>query len=75
MIRFGVETASGRVPVIAGVAETNTSAAVRYVRDIAELGAAGIMLMPPMCYRGDARESTHYLHLVAREGDCRGDGV
>ncbi|MCA8982421.1 MAG: dihydrodipicolinate synthase family protein [Planctomycetaceae bacterium] len=68
LIRFGVETASGRVPVIAGVAETSTSAAVRYVRDIAELGAAGIMLMPPMCYRGDARESTHYLRTVAREG-------
>ena len=66
LVRCAVETARGRVPVLSGVAESSTSAAIRYVRDLEALGADGVMLMPPMSYKGDPRETLAYFRAVAR---------
>jgi 4-hydroxy-tetrahydrodipicolinate synthase len=66
-MRCAVETARGRVPVLSGVAESSTAAAVRYVRDVEQLGAGGVMLMPPMSYKGDPRESVAYFRAVASD--------
>jgi dihydrodipicolinate synthase/N-acetylneuraminate lyase len=68
VIRCAVETSRGRVPVLSGVAESSTAAAVQYVQDVKKLGASGVMLMPPMSYRGDPRESMTYLRTVAKLG-------
>lgn len=66
VIRCAVETARGRVPVLSGVAESSTAAAIRYVRDVEKLGARGVMLMPPMSYKGDTRETLDYFRTVAK---------
>ncbi len=68
VVRCAVETARGRVPVVSGVAESSTGAAIRYVRDVEQLGAVGVMVMPPMSYKGDPRESITYLRAVAKGG-------
>ena len=68
IVKCAVETAKGRVPVLSGVAESSTRAAIRYVRDAKQLGASGVMLMPPMSYKGDPRESMTYLRTVAKDG-------
>ncbi|MEQ2010001.1 MAG: dihydrodipicolinate synthase family protein [Limisphaerales bacterium] len=68
VVRCALETANGRVPVLSGVAESSTRAAIRYVRDVEQLGAAGVMLMPAMSYKGDPRESMTYLRAVAKGG-------
>lgn len=68
VIRCAVETAKRRVPVLSGVAESSTASAVQYVQDVKSLGASGVMLMPPMSYRGDPRESVTYLRTVAERG-------
>ena len=68
VVRCGIETARGRVPVLSGVAESSTLAAVQFVQDVKTLGAAGVMLMPAMSYRGDPRESVTYLRTVAGRG-------
>ncbi len=68
LVRCAVETSRGRVPVLSGVAESSTDAAIRYVRDAAAFGARGVMLMPPMSYKGDARETLAYFRAVARSG-------
>ena len=68
VVRCAVETARGRVPVLSGVAESSTAAAIRYVRDVEKLGASGVMLMPPMSYKGDPRETVTYFRAVARGG-------
>ncbi len=68
VVRCAVETARGRVPVLSGVAESSTAAAIRYVRDVEKLGASGVMLMPPMSYKGDPREAVTYFRAVARGG-------
>jgi dihydrodipicolinate synthase/N-acetylneuraminate lyase len=68
VIRCAVETSRGRVPILSGVAESSTAAAVQYVQDVKKLGTGGVMLMPPMSYRGDPRESMTYLRTVAKRG-------
>lgn len=69
VVANAVKVAAGRVPVVAGVAETSTVAAVRYVRDCAKLGAAGFMVMPPMVYRPDPAEAAGYFRAVAAATD------
>ena len=69
VVANAVKVAAGRVPVVAGVAETSTVAAVRYVRDCAKLGASGFMVMPPMVYRPDPAEAAGYFRAVAAATD------
>lgn len=61
-----VKQVRGRVPVLSGVAEQSTGLAVRYARDLERLGADGLMLMPPMSYKGDARETAAHFRTVAK---------
>ena len=56
VVEMAVAVAAGRLPVLAGVAETSTPAACRYVEDCTRLGADGFMVMSAMVYRGDERE-------------------
>jgi 4-hydroxy-tetrahydrodipicolinate synthase len=53
--------ADGRVPVIAGVSAGTPAAAIALAADAAEAGAAALMMLPPLGYRGDADEIVaHY---------------
>ena len=60
-----VRAVDARVPVLSGVAETSTPEACRYVRDLEKLGVNGFMVLPPMLYRGDAREITAHFRATA----------
>src|SRR6266704_2825422 len=69
VIEAMIEAVNGRVPVLSGVAESSTAAACAYVRDLERLGADGFMLMPPMLYKGDPRETmTHFRKTAAATG-------
>lgn len=69
VIEAMVKAVDGRVPVLSGVAESSTAAACDYVRDLERLGADGFMLMPPMLYKGDPRETmTHFRKTAAATG-------
>ena len=63
------QTAAERVPVIMGEAECVTREAVAFVRAAAQTGADGFMLLPPMRYPADDRETLHYMHGVADATD------
>jgi 4-hydroxy-tetrahydrodipicolinate synthase len=56
---------AGRVPVLVGVAEYTTAQAVRWAGAAAELRADGLMVLPPMVYKGDRRETHAHLRAVA----------
>jgi 1-pyrroline-4-hydroxy-2-carboxylate deaminase len=60
-----VEVAEGRVPVIAGVSELTTAAAVAFARDAERLGAAGLMLLPAMVYVPTPAELEYHFRSVA----------
>lgn len=66
VLQCAIETARGRIPVVSGVAEMNTHAAIRYMQDGAQLGAAGFMIMPPMVYKSDPRETEHWFRTLAK---------
>jgi 1-pyrroline-4-hydroxy-2-carboxylate deaminase len=65
IVRAALEVAKGAVPIVAGVIETNTMAACRFARDMEKLGADGLMLLPAMVYRADARETLAHYRAVA----------
>lgn len=66
VVACALEVANGRIPVLSGVAEASTSLAIRYTRDVEELGAAGIMLLPAMLYKGDPCETLTHFRAVAK---------
>jgi 1-pyrroline-4-hydroxy-2-carboxylate deaminase len=67
VLDLAVQVIEGRVPVLSGVAETSTDAAVRYVRDGERIGADGFMVMPAMCYKTpDPAESLAHFRTVAK---------
>jgi 4-hydroxy-tetrahydrodipicolinate synthase len=65
VVKMTIETVKGRVPVLSGVVETSTAAAVEYVRDMEKMGADGLMVLPAMIYRADPDETTHHYRAVA----------
>lgn len=69
VIETMVKTVNGRVKVLSGVAESSTVEACRYARDVENLGADGIMLMPAMLYKGDPRETMTHFRTVAKASD------
>jgi 4-hydroxy-tetrahydrodipicolinate synthase len=66
IVRLAIETSRGRVPVLSGVAECSTELACRYARDMERLGADGLMVLPAMVYKSDARETVAHFRAVAR---------
>lgn len=65
LVRMIADEAAGRIPVLCGVAERSTANACRFVERAAEAGADGFMLLPPMLYPTDRRETMAYLRTVA----------
>ncbi|MFZ0499046.1 MAG: dihydrodipicolinate synthase family protein [Steroidobacteraceae bacterium] len=65
VLRAAVATAGGRVPIIAGVSELTTAAAVAFARDAEALGATGLMLLPAMVYVPTAGELEFHFRTVA----------
>ncbi len=56
---------AGRVPVVMNIAEGATQEAVSRAREAEEMGASGLMLLPPMRYYSDHRETVAYIGAVA----------
>ena len=65
VLKLAVEVTNGRIPVLSGVAENSTQAAIRYVQKCEELGADGLMLLPGMIYTADPRENIEHFRSVA----------
>ncbi|MEZ5401894.1 MAG: dihydrodipicolinate synthase family protein [Bryobacteraceae bacterium] len=55
----------GRVPVMSGVAEITTRLACRFARDAERIGIDGLMVLPAMIYKADAREAIAHFRAVA----------
>ncbi|ADG68537.1 dihydrodipicolinate synthetase [Planctopirus limnophila DSM 3776] len=66
VLKSVVEHVAGRVPVLSGVAEYTTALACRYAADAEKLGANGLMVLPCMVYKADAREAMTHFREVAK---------
>lgn len=61
-----VRELNGQIPVILNIAEGATQEAIFWAHKAEELGASGLMLLPPMRYAADARETVTYFRAVAK---------
>lgn len=66
VVELAVSVSNGRIPVLSGVAECSTVAACRYAADVERLGADGLMVLPAMVYKSDARETVAHFRSVAK---------
>lgn len=69
VLKATVDHVAGRIPVLSGVAEYTTALACRYAADAQKLGADGLMVLPAMVYRSDARETAAHFRAVAGASD------
>ena len=65
LVRAAKNQAAGRVPVIMNIAEQTTRAAIALAEQADQIGADGLMLLPPMRYRADDRETLEYFRQIA----------
>lgn len=65
LVRSAVSNTTGKVPVVLNIAEGSTREAIRQAALAAEWGAKGLMLLPPMRYKSDHRETVEYFKAVA----------
>ncbi|HWB27134.1 MAG TPA: dihydrodipicolinate synthase family protein [Chitinophagaceae bacterium] len=65
LVKTTLETVSGKVPVILNIAEGSTTVAVQEALNAEKWGAAGLMLLPPMRYKADDRETVTYFKTIA----------
>jgi 1-pyrroline-4-hydroxy-2-carboxylate deaminase len=69
LVKFGVEKTNGKVPVVLNIAEGSTREAVKQAENAKAWGAKGLMLLPPMRYKSDHRETVEYFKAVANSTD------
>jgi 1-pyrroline-4-hydroxy-2-carboxylate deaminase len=66
LLKATVEHISKKVPVLVGVAEYTTAGACKWAAEAAKLGADGLMVLPPMVYKSDNRETIAHFRTVAK---------
>lgn len=69
LVKFTVEKVAGKVPVVLNIAEGSTRDAVKLAAEGARCGARGLMMLPPMRYKSDHRETVKYFKDVATSTD------
>lgn len=65
LVKETVAFVNGKVPVIINIAEGSTSVAIELAKNAEAWGAKGLMLLPPMRYKTDHRETVQYFKDIA----------
>ncbi len=66
LVKAAVNYVKGRIPVLMNIAECTTKDAVAQAKLAENWGATGLMLLPPMRYKSDERETVTYFKAVAQ---------
>jgi 1-pyrroline-4-hydroxy-2-carboxylate deaminase len=69
LLRVTLEHVGDRIPVIMNIAEQTTRGAVGAAERATKTGAGGLMLLPPMRYKADSRETLAFFLTVAKSTD------
>jgi 4-hydroxy-tetrahydrodipicolinate synthase len=69
LVKFAVEKLAGKMPVIINIAEGSTREALQQAAYAKAWGASGLMLLPPMRYKSDHRETVAYFTTIANATD------
>ena len=65
LLRFSKQNMKRPVPAIINIAEQSTRCAIEAAESAAANGADGLMLLPPMRYKADEKETVTYFKAVA----------
>ncbi|GAA4460438.1 dihydrodipicolinate synthase family protein [Nibrella saemangeumensis] len=65
LLATAIAVSAGQVPIIMNIAEASTREAIAAAREAEAGGADGLMLLPPMRYFADSRETTVFFRTVA----------
>ena len=66
LVKFAVTTCADKVPVVLNIAEGSTKEALQQAEYAKAWGAKGLMMLPPMRYKSDHRETVTYFKTVAK---------
>ena len=66
LLQVTLEFVKDRIPVIMNVAEQTTKGAIDAAERATKIGADGLMLLPPMRYKADSRETVTFFLEVAK---------
>lgn len=69
LVKFAVDKTKGSVPVVLNIAEGSTREALQQAAYAKAWGASGLMMLPPMRYKSDHRETVTYFKTVAAATD------
>jgi len=69
LVKFAVKKTAGKIPVILNIAEGSTKEAISQAALAKDWGAEGLMLLPPMRYKTDHRETVYYFTSIANSTD------
>jgi 4-hydroxy-tetrahydrodipicolinate synthase len=69
LVKFALEKTKGKIPVVLNIAESSTKEALRQVSLAKEWKVQGLMLLPPMRYKSDDRETVEYFKTIASHTD------
>ena len=64
VVGTAIEHVAGRIPVLVGTMNASTARAVRYSREAEELGADGLMILPPYYYTPTEDEIFGYYRAI-----------
>lgn len=67
LVTYALQKLNGKLPVILNIAEGSTKDAVHHAKLAESWGADGIMLLPPMRYKADDRETVVFFKSVANQ--------
>ncbi len=69
LVNSGIKVLGGKIPVILNIAEGSTNEALIQVLFAESWGVDGLMLLPPMRYKSDERETVTFFKTIADATD------
>ena len=65
LLKKTIEIVTGKIPVIMNIAESSTKKAIESAIIAEKNGASGLMILPPMKYKADNRETVEFFKKIA----------
>lgn len=66
LVTVAADHVGGKVPIVMNIAEQTTKAAIETAQKAEDHGASGLMMLPPMRYKADDRETVTYFKTTAQ---------
>ena len=66
LVKQALSDTDGLIPVILNIAENSLKEAIALIQLAEQWGAHGLMVLPPMRYKSDERESLHWFSQIAQ---------